>query len=100
MTQFTAINGRNTPSVVYSAGRKRSTAISTTWVAAAMVPMNRMKARKVRSTVASAGEMPASAPSARRWRRIRLFSGTVSTCTNTTAAPRPIAVETFFETAR
>ena len=66
ITQLTAISGRNTPSVVYSAGRKRSTAISTTCVAAAMVPMKRMKARKLRSTLASAGEIQASAPSASR----------------------------------
>ncbi len=32
--------------------------------------------------------------------RIRLLSGTVSTCTNTTATPRPKAVSTFFEQAR
>ena len=66
ITQLTAISGRNTPSVVYSAGAKRSTAISTTCVAAAIVLMNRMNARNVRSMPASDGEIHASAPSASR----------------------------------
>ena len=65
-----------------------------------MVPMKTMKARKLRLTSASDGCSQASAPSTSRPLSSRLFSGTVSTCTNTTATPRPSAVSTFFEQAR
>ena len=65
-----------------------------------VVEMNRMNERKLRSTSASAGLIHFSAPSLSRRVRIRLFSGTVSTCTNTTATPSPMAVSTFFEQAR
>jgi hypothetical protein len=66
ITQFTAISGRNTPRVVYRAGAKRSTVISTICTAAAMVPMNRMNDRKLRFTVASAGLIHVRLPSPSR----------------------------------
>ena len=50
--QLTVISGRKMPSALYSAGANFSTTISTNCTAPAMVEMNKMNAKNVKSTVA------------------------------------------------
>jgi hypothetical protein len=50
--------------------------------------------------VARSGLIQASAPSLRSSEMIAWLSGTQTASTKMTAAPRPMAVSTFFETAR
>ena len=65
-----------------------------------MVPMKVRNPRNERSTAANEGDSQARAPGLRAWAYTRLFIGTVTVSTKMTAAPRPMAVETRFDTAR
>lgn len=100
MEQFTAIRGRKIPKAPYNSGDSFSTNISTNCVMDAMVAMNIIKARKLKSTLAKDGLIQARDPSLRTLLRSNQFSGTVITITNITATPSPKAVLTFLETAK
>ena len=67
---------------------------------AAMTAMYMIKLRKVRSTVAKLGCIPAKAPSFSTNSNNNQLTGTVNVNTKVTAIPRPRAVLTFFETAK
>ena len=100
MAQFTAISGRKIPSEEYSEGRNFSTNISTSCTKAAITAMKRMKLRKLRSTDANWGPSQLSAPGwSTNLLRAQLM-GRVKKRTKITARPRPLAVFTFFDTAR
>ena len=49
IAQLTAMSGRKTPRAAWRIGKKRSSAISTTWTVAAIVPMKVRKRRNDRS---------------------------------------------------
>ena len=60
--QFTAMSGKNMPKEVYNAGAYFSTIISTSCTMEAMVAINMIKLRKLRSIVAKSDDSQLSAP--------------------------------------
>ncbi len=62
MEQLTAISGKKMPSDAYNAGTYFSITISTNCTIDAMVAMNMMKLKKLKSTVARLGDIHAMAP--------------------------------------
>jgi hypothetical protein len=65
-----------------------------------MMAMNIMNLRKDRSIVAKLADNQVNAPSFNTNSFNIQLNGTVTPSTNTPAAPSPIAVLTFFDTAR
>jgi hypothetical protein len=66
IAQFTAIRGRKIPSELYKAGENFSMIISTNCVIEAIVAINIMKLKKLRSISAKEGEIQLNAPGDRR----------------------------------
>jgi hypothetical protein len=66
----------------------------------AMVAINIMKAKKLKSTSAKAGDNQVNPPSFKTPFNNNQLMGTVIPNTKITAAPKPMAVFTFFDTAK
>lgn len=100
MEQFTVIRGKKIPKDIYNAGENFSIIISTNCTKAAITPMYIIRPKNSKLTSAKEGLIQESAPSTKRFSLIIQLIGAVMANTKITAAPKPTAVLTVFETAR
>ena len=94
----TAINGKNMPNDAYNVGINFSITNSTDWTVAAIVAINEIKIKKLKSIFSK--PIQANAPSFNKKLLIAQLIGIVIDITNITAIPKPNAVLTFLEQAK
>ena len=101
IAQFTAMRGKKIPNELYRVGLNLSNSISTNCTDAAIVAINVINVKKLKSTrFIPSIPVQDKAPGISKYVFIIQFKGTVMPFTKITAIPKPIDVSTFFEIAR